>query len=94
MNEQIQCDHLWADINYWSGFYLHWVDDDGEGRVVPLAAALLSSAPGAFTATMDGANSENTQDHHDNQKTHTHHYDDGSCSWYHCKKQTQKKHCD
>lgn len=77
---------LSIDFNYWSGFYLHWVDDDGEGRVVPLAAALLSPTPGAFTTTMDGADSENTQDHHDNQETHTYHYDNGSCSWHHCKK--------
>lgn len=67
-------------------FYLHRVDDDGEGRVVPLAAALLRSTPGTFTTAMDGANSEHTEDHHDNQETHTHHYDNGGCSWHHCKK--------
>jgi len=65
-------------------YYLHRVDDDGEGRVVPLAASLLSPAPGTLTPAMDGANSENTEDHHDNQETHTHHYDDCGCSWHHC----------
>lgn len=34
-------------------YYLHWVDDDGERRVVPLTAALLSPASGSFTTAMD-----------------------------------------
>lgn len=64
--------------------YLHGVDDDGEGRVVPLAVALLGSGPRSVTTAMDGADSEHTQDHHDNQEAHTHHDDDGGCSWHHC----------
>lgn len=73
------------NISLGIGVYLHRVDNDGEGRIVPLAAPFLGPAPGTFTAAMDGANSENTQDHHNNQETHTHHYDDGGCSWDHCR---------
>lgn len=64
-------------------FYLHRVDNDGESRVVPLAAALLRSGPGTFTTSMDGADSEHAQDHHDHQETHTHHDDDGGRSRNH-----------
>lgn len=67
-------------------FYLHRVDNDGERGVVPLAAALLRATPGTFTTAMDGANSKHTEDHHDNQEPHTHHYDDCGCSWHHCKR--------
>ena len=72
-------------------FYLHWIDDDGKGRVVPLAASFLSPAPGTLATAMDGANSEHTKDHHDNQETHTHHYDDGGCSWHHCTKKKKRR---
>lgn len=63
-------------------FYLHRVYDDGEGRVVPLAAPILRAAPRTFTATMNGANAEHAEDHHDNQETHAHHYDDCGRSRY------------
>lgn len=66
--------------------YLHRVDNDGEGGVIPLAAPLLGPTPGAFSSTVDRANSEDTQDHHDDQETHTHHDDDCSRSWNHCNK--------
>lgn len=64
-------------------FYLHRVDDDGESGVVPLAAALLRAAPGTFATSMDRANSEHAEDHHDHQETHAHHDDDGGCSRHH-----------
>lgn len=63
-------------------FYLHWVYYDCEGRVVPLAAPFLGATPRTFTAAMNGANAEHAKDHHDDQETHTHHYDDSSCSWH------------
>lgn len=72
-------------------FYLHRVDNDGESRVVPLAAALLRSGPGTFTTSMDGADSEHAQDHHDHQETHTHHDDDGGRSRNHWEQRAVQK---
>lgn len=73
-------------------YYLHWVNNDGERRVIPLTAPLLSPRSGTFTSAMDGADSENAQDHHHDQETHTHHYDDGCCSRNHWN-ETQQWFC-
>lgn len=75
-------------VMWW--YYLHGVDNDGEGRVVPLAAALFSPTPGTFATAMDGADSENAKDDHDNQEAHTHHNDDGSRSWHHCNRKAER----
>lgn len=63
--------------------YLHWVHNDGEGRIIPLVATLFASTSCSFTTAVDGANAENSKNHHDNQETHTHHDDDSGSSWNH-----------
>ncbi len=72
--------------------YLHWVHDDGEGRIVPLAAAFFASASCSFTTAMDGTDAKDTKNHHDNQETHAHHNDDSRGSWNNCTHEERERH--
>ncbi len=72
--------------------YLHWVHDDGEGGIVPLAAAFFASASCSFTTAMDGTDAKDTKNHHDNQETHAHHDDDSRGSWNNCTHEERERH--
>lgn len=60
-----------------SGRYLHGVDGDGEGGVVPGHLVLLAVLLVPQGVLVGGANAEHAQDDHEHQEADTHHDDDG-----------------
>lgn len=74
--------------------HLHGVDDDGEGRVVPEHVALFASSAGGprlssprdllpHSPPVQGVDAQDAEDHHECQKAHTHHDDDGGSTGDH-----------
>lgn len=64
--------------------YLHGVDGDGEGRVVPVHLVLLAALLVGHCTLVCGSDAEHAQDDHKHQEADAHHDDDGGGAGYHC----------
>ncbi len=69
---------------YSACFYLHGVDSDGEGWVVPVHFVLLAVFLVPHGALVCGTNAEHAQDDHKHQEANTHHNDNGGGTGNHC----------
>lgn len=56
-------------------FYLHGVDGDGEGRVVPVHLVLLAALLVSHGALVCSSDAEHAQDDHKHQEANAHHDD-------------------
>lgn len=65
-------------------FYLHGVDGDGEGRVVPVHLVLLAALLVSHGALVCGPDAEHAQDDHKHQEAHAHHDDNGGGAGNNC----------
>lgn len=66
-------------------FYLHGVNCDGEGRVVPVHLVLLAALLVSHGALVCSSDAEHAQDYHEHQEAHTHHNDNGGSAGNHCR---------
>lgn len=73
------------------GFYLHGVDSDGEGRVIPVHFILLAALLVSHGALVCSSDAEHTQDYHKHQEANTHHNDNGGSAGNHCDEANAKK---
>lgn len=64
--------------------YLHGVDSDGEGRVVPVHLALLARVLVPHGSLVRGADPEHAQDDHEHQEADTHHDHHRGCAGDNC----------
>lgn len=64
--------------------YLHGVDSDGEGRVIPVHLVLLAALLVSHGALVCRSDAEHTQDYHKDQEANTHHNDNGGGAGNNC----------
>lgn len=65
-------------------FYLHGVDCDGEGRVVPVHLVLLAILLVSHGALVCSSDAEDAQDDHEHQEADAHHNDNSGGAGNHC----------
>lgn len=70
-------------------YYLHGVDCDGEGRVIPVHLILLAALCVPHGALVGWPDPEHAQDDHEHQEADTHHNDDGGGAGDHWGQHTQ-----
>lgn len=71
--------------------YLHGVDSDGKGWVVPVHLVLFAILLVSHGALVCSSDTEHAQDDHEHQETDTHDNDNSGSAGNHCKDQTLHK---